>query len=304
MPFGWTGVDLFFVLSGYLIGGVLIDNRNSRALFGTFYARRIFRIFPLYLLFLTTASLTYGTGLPAWRFLTFTQNFAWAHSGLTGAGITGLTWSLAVEEQFYLILPILIRASSLRALMVFCVCCIVVAPACRVLLLRTFGVLPYVMLPGRMDTLFTGVIVACIVRHSSMLKMAQHHIRLLVCLCGGAFAGFLILGVATGFSPGSLSMYLFGYSLLSISFGCGLLAVVIRKQQFVRHKLLVATGVCAYSIYLFHQIILSESLSLIGSAPPAANLTALGGTIAVAVTCWYFIERPFIGYARSRWDYI
>ena len=56
LPFGWTGVDLFFVLSGYLLGGILIDNRNARNYFSTFYMRRAFRILPLYWLLLAISS--------------------------------------------------------------------------------------------------------------------------------------------------------------------------------------------------------------------------------------------------------
>jgi peptidoglycan/LPS O-acetylase OafA/YrhL len=122
-------------------------------------------------------------------------------------------------------------------------------------------------------------------------------------LSGGAFAGFAILGIAKGFSPGSIPMYLFGYSLLSVSFGCGLLAIVACEKPLAKHRILCAAGVGAYSIYLFHQVILSEALQMIGPKGPGAYLAALVGTIAAAIACWMLIERPFIRYARLRWDY-
>src|SRR6185437_14320584 len=123
LSFGWSGVDLFFVLSGFLLGGILIDNFQSPNYFRTFYTRRICRIFPLYYLWLalffllpfvfppgfldcTSSGMFY---LKKWGYLCFGQNFY--RTGLDGydALWMGVTWSLAVEEQFYLLVPWLLR---------------------------------------------------------------------------------------------------------------------------------------------------------------------------------------------------
>lgn len=116
----WSGVDLFFVLSGFLIGGILLDNIDSPTYFRTFYVRRIARILPLYfawfLLFLIIVRLgifrsipslehLFADPLPVWSYVTFTQNFVMTSSYRFGAEWLGVTWSLAIEEQFYLILP-------------------------------------------------------------------------------------------------------------------------------------------------------------------------------------------------------
>lgn len=109
---GWTGVDLFFVLSGYLIGFQLLKEFkvNSKISFKRFYLKRFFRIIPAYLavlfLYFSIGDLREGSGLPPlWRFLTFTQNF-----GLDIQTQKSFShgWSLCVEEQFYLLLPITI----------------------------------------------------------------------------------------------------------------------------------------------------------------------------------------------------
>ena len=86
LTFGWVGVDLFFVLSGFLIGGILMDNRSSPRFFGTFYMRRVCRIFPIYYLWLIATLILLGAGLPQhltslfqpdvpfWSYFTYTQN--------------------------------------------------------------------------------------------------------------------------------------------------------------------------------------------------------------------------------------
>src|SRR5688572_26568085 len=110
----WSGVDLFFVLSGFLITGILMDNASSPNYFKVFYIRRVCRIFPLYfltiLLFVLFGWFLTGPGfrwlfaepLPLWSYLTFTQNFVMGFQ-VERAYWLGLTWSIAVEEHFYLI---------------------------------------------------------------------------------------------------------------------------------------------------------------------------------------------------------
>jgi peptidoglycan/LPS O-acetylase OafA/YrhL len=124
-----SGVDLFFVLSGFLIGGILLDHRNSPSYFTTFYGRRVFRIFPVYygFLLLTAAAgivlhmlgkptPVFDAGTPYWMFVLFLQNFSIGWYGDTGWITTSMAWSLALEEQFYLTLPLAVRRLSTRTL--------------------------------------------------------------------------------------------------------------------------------------------------------------------------------------------
>ena len=119
LSFGWSGVDLFFVLSGFLIGGILLDARGASNYFRVFYTRRAYRILPLYLALCGASVLIFYTHLPthSWLFegktpwyayLTFGQNF-WMVKGTLDSRQMDMTWSLAVEEQFYLTLPLVIR---------------------------------------------------------------------------------------------------------------------------------------------------------------------------------------------------
>jgi peptidoglycan/LPS O-acetylase OafA/YrhL len=134
---GWTGVDLFFVLSGFLIGGILLDARESPRFYRTFYLRRFFRIIPPYYAWLMAyvlVTLTAGAFLAAhslkgntpsgrvflWMQFLFLQNLGILDHYPTVAGAwLRPTWSLAVEEQFYLITPTIIKTLSRRALAIF-----------------------------------------------------------------------------------------------------------------------------------------------------------------------------------------
>ncbi|HXM99033.1 MAG TPA: acyltransferase [Candidatus Dormibacteraeota bacterium] len=150
---GWTGVDLFFVLSGFLIGGILMDARASNVYYRTFYTRRFFRIVPIYYLWITAYIALVGfagaqiqalsnsgvapaLGLPVYLHYLFLQNFGLGHFiGLAGAWFIPL-WSLAVEEQFYLMAPLVVRFVSPGKLPYALGAVIVIVPFLRTPLLR------------------------------------------------------------------------------------------------------------------------------------------------------------------------
>jgi peptidoglycan/LPS O-acetylase OafA/YrhL len=130
---GWSGVDLFFVLSGFLIGGILMDARGSVSYYHTFYVRRFCRIIPIYYAWITAYILLVGLAgakvqvlsnsgvapplnLSIYSYYLFLQNLHIASlAGLAGAWF-GHLWSLAVEEQFYLLAPLVIRFVAPRKL--------------------------------------------------------------------------------------------------------------------------------------------------------------------------------------------
>src|ERR1700677_1522097 len=117
----WSGVDLFFVLSGFLIGGILMDHRNSPKYFSTFYLRRFWRIVPIYAVVCSAFWLAryalnraqvpfpgwlFNQALPWYYYATLTQNIGLAIAGgWFGANWLAVTWSLSLEEQFYLLAP-------------------------------------------------------------------------------------------------------------------------------------------------------------------------------------------------------
>src|SRR5207248_1318386 len=122
--FGWIGVDLFFVLSGYLIGGQLLSSRTPHL--GRFFARRALRILPAYfavlaIYFLLPAWREYPTISPVWKFLLSVQNI-----GLRGGTSFSHAWSLAVEDQFYLLLPVIVLLLARRPRAAFLIPCLLV----------------------------------------------------------------------------------------------------------------------------------------------------------------------------------
>src|SRR5207248_6833315 len=136
--FGWIGVDLFFVLSGYLIGGQLLAPlmRGQRLNFGTFFARRVLRIMPAYFVVLAIYFLLPSwreypeMSQPLWKFLFSIQNIA-----LHGGTAFSHAWSLAVEDQFYLVLPFILLALNNRPRAAMTVACVIVVGGT---FLRTF----------------------------------------------------------------------------------------------------------------------------------------------------------------------
>ena len=188
----WTGVDLFFVLSGFLIGGILLDSRDSTNYYSVFYKRRFFRIIPIYLVTLllgaalvslrlgpTSGPLQWLTmeGAPWYAYLTFTQNFWMAHAGSIGSNGLAMTWSLAVEEQFYVMVPLYIRAFTRRWLTCALVIGICSAPLLRTLLFH-FGndssVGIYTMTLCRADALLLGVLAAVLLRDERWRKRIRN----------------------------------------------------------------------------------------------------------------------------------
>jgi peptidoglycan/LPS O-acetylase OafA/YrhL len=127
---GWSGVILFFVLSGFLIARILLRHRQQPRYFSTFYIRRTARIIPLYYLCLGSfllvrhwlpsaenpplTPLLDNHSIALWPYAIFVQNYAMAQINHFGGAWLGVTWSLAIEEQFYLLLPLLIAIAPRR----------------------------------------------------------------------------------------------------------------------------------------------------------------------------------------------
>ncbi|MDE0838744.1 MAG: acyltransferase, partial [Kiritimatiellae bacterium] len=180
----WSGVDLFFVLSGFLIGGIILDNHLKHSFLKVFWIRRICRIFPVLflLLFLCWASVVFLNAerfswlfdglMPWWTYPTFTQNIAMGQTGFFGGKFLGVTWSLAVEEQFYLVAPLLMLAVGKRTWTRAIVPLILFA-----LLLRLSfpGFHGYVNAAFRMDSLLSGVLIAVIYRNEKVWRTLLSH---------------------------------------------------------------------------------------------------------------------------------
>src|SRR5580698_8523092 len=171
---GWMGVDLFFVLSGFLITGILVDTNRSDGYFKNFYMRRCLRIWPLYyaLLFFMFVFVRFvspseyldvvRTASPWWAFPLFLQNFLLPVS-TNAAGPLAVTWSLAIEEQFYLFCAPLVRFCSPRALQRLAIAEICISPALRYYL-ALHHVNLYTNVFCRLDGLMAGALLALLIR--------------------------------------------------------------------------------------------------------------------------------------------
>jgi peptidoglycan/LPS O-acetylase OafA/YrhL len=319
----WTSVESFFVLSGFLIGGILMDTVRTTNFYSTFYVRRVFRILPLYLVCLVVFALASGSGLfdddpalvryvepgiPAVHLLTFTQNLWWAvHPGLTPFWVAP-TWTLAIEEQFYLILPFMLREIPPRRQPLVFLTCICTAPVFRFFMFKQLGpTAPYVLFPGQMDTLFIGVLGAWIVRDPTWSLRLKQHRKLLI----GALV-ILSVGLAW-FSyalwlPARFEMAVFGVVWLALFYMVGvyLAATEPGAEALARRygRVFSWIGTRAFSIYLFHVGLIAtlEWAAPQSSVNQRALLLALI-LIPIAWASWKWIERPFITYSRQRFRY-
>jgi len=171
----WTGVDLFFVLSGFLIGGILLDNFSRKGFYRIFYIRRAARILPVYAVLLGSffalraildqgqySWLFHDSGvIPDLAYLTFTQNIFMGIQNTFGGNFLGVTWSLSVEEQFYLLTPLLLFLAAKPHFIKIVLLLAVTAPFLR---LMFPGFHTVVNTPFRMDSLLVGVLLAAVLQ--------------------------------------------------------------------------------------------------------------------------------------------
>ncbi len=305
---GWIGVDLFFVISGFLIAGILLDTRGEAGYFRNFYARRVLRIFPLYYLFVIGVFIAFagnagfreGAGSPLWYLL---------HLGNVPEGLLdkpvpywlGPVWSLAIEEQFYLTFPLLVYLLDRRRLTILLVSMVVLAPVIR---LATMMAMPahervqYMFTPCRIDTIAVGCLLAVVVRTVDLDRWRST--AQLAAFC--AIPGVVVLAIASGLERTSPFDRIFGYSLVAV--GCAsVIALVVlargaRSTAFLRWSPLTYLGKLCFGLYLLHRpadTIVSAVASRAG-LEGALRLMPLKLAVAVmlATVSWRLFERPFL----------
>jgi len=276
---GWTGVDLFFVLSGFLITGILLDAKGSAHYFRNFYARRVLRIFPLYygVLLLTFLVLP----LLGWGVLGQPREQVWAW--LYGVNWFGLVqenwksrnwfvilnpfqfvfvhfWSLAIEEQFYLVWPLLVWLCSRRALAALCVFLIGLALACRVGLMWAgcdgLG-LPYQFTLCRADALAMGAVLAVVARGPGGLAAFLRPARWVVGICGGLLAGMFAYN---GLQRETLATPTVGFTVVDSFFAAILVLCLVaspgnRWTPWLDNGVMRFFGRYSYGIYVYQGLL-------------------------------------------------
>lgn len=255
---GWAGVNLFFVLSGFLIATSLLNNRTSLTYFSTFYIRRFARIVPIYFLLLLiylvfanyfkgVTTVLFEKPIPIYNYFLFFQNFIMSAQGHFGPNALTPTWSLAVEEQFYLVIPFIIYWLKDKKVMIVCLMMICISPTYRSLSNNWYQ--EYTHFLSRMDAPSFGILAALCVKNKEWMSSIKKY-------------KFFLLSLLM------LLVYLFGimkftylnHTLIAVAFFLLLLCCIQLKSSNYWYKLLTnrylkQLGYYSYFIYLYHQLI-------------------------------------------------
>jgi peptidoglycan/LPS O-acetylase OafA/YrhL len=299
----WSGVDLFFVLSGLLIGGILMDNRDSPHYYSAFYARRIYRIFPIYYLmigilavgvWLFPRSPLFAGNIPLWVYPLYAQNLMGDFT--SASSFLGVTWSLAVEEQFYLLFPAVVKLCSRRTLMLVAILAVIGSLALRTALITRGWDFAQVhpLLPCRADALSLGVLAAVAIRSKEARDwIVRNRTALYCCLLAFFAASATLLKWTTYRYVGTI-----GYSMLGVMY-CLLVTLLLVTPHplmswIFRARWLCWLGTVSYCVYLIHQPVLKGVQMLFGSTGVLASLSAATLTMVIALVSWLYIEKPLV----------
>jgi peptidoglycan/LPS O-acetylase OafA/YrhL len=301
--YGWMGVDLFFVLSGFLITGILLEAKQSEGYFKKFYARRCLRIWPLYyclLIFMflivphlrpSDAHTIFEKSSPWWAYLFFLQNFFVAVPA-QAAGPLGVTWSLAIEEQFYLVWPLFVRYLSPVQIKRIAIGVILISPLLR-FFLTLHDVNIYSNLFCRLDGLMAGALLAVLVRSETFVP--SNHVKL-------ASTSFLIAASLAIFAENHHARWI-AFSMTSL----GSLSLVYlslfsqRKwiQSIFKNRFLMYTGIISYGLYLLHRIPFDVTKATHLDQHPLFALTVtVVSSYVLATVSWTVLEKPFLKLKR------
>ena len=327
---GWAGVDLFFVLSGFLITGILLDTRDSPHYFRNFYARRTLRIFPLYYgaLFVTFAVAVHflPTDSPgveriirnqAWLW-TYTTNIAFLVKKVVFFDASWIHlshfWSLAIEEQFYLVWPLLVLMLGARRGRLAAGCAVLIVGALSLRLLMYFAHLPrgamFYPTPCRLDSLASGALLAVLVRATRHAPARWTPLF----MCTAAVSGAILIGVwiwRRQLDVNDITTLTFGFTVLAAFAGSILMLSLDPSPRNVwRRALEVAPlrtlGKYSYAMYVMHPMVIAA----LDTRWPIARVVGWFGweplgmlahsaifvlaTLAPAFVSWHVYEKQFL----------
>lgn len=302
---GVFGVDLFFVLSGFLITGILLDSKGSAHYFRSFYIRRILRLFPVYYGFLIIVAIIVpaihrvaGMDLPEyhgnwWWYLLYFSNWKLNHEADTSLGHF---WSLALEEQFYFFWPLTVYLLRRRALVWWCCLLGAIAVGMRCTLVGK-GIDLYSITPSRLDSLVIGALLAIAARDPVWRDRIYR------------YRNPLTLATLGGFLLFALQNWRFPWNPWSAFFAAAWFGMLVFQGATREHGLLYGLlnrpllrnyGKCSYCIYVIHLVVIDHALWLSGflrSQMPQAS--------GIFAECLVMISANVIVYwvARASWRY-
>jgi len=320
---GWCGVDLFFVLSGFLITLGLLDSRGASNYFSAFYMRRVLRIFPLYyavlaLVILGSALFPRSPLFPSWRgwipqHVFFIENWWMPWKDLTN-NVLAHFWSLGIEEQFYFVWPACVWLLPRRPLGVLCATVCAAVLALRFYVIQHYNLLPLVIFMNtvtRVDTLMVGALCAIVMRDHALLARVR---RWLPAIAGSA-AGcvvVILLGVP-GISAQRYYTQTLGFTAFALVFGPLVMWAYLFRgggnwyDRFFSLRPLTTLGKYSYGIYVYHYPVVVIAKMLFGARPwfghevPRGLLFCFGvivAAICVAALSYELFEKRFLRLKR------
>jgi peptidoglycan/LPS O-acetylase OafA/YrhL len=329
---GWTGVDLFFVLSGFLITGILLDTRGEPRRWSHFYARRALRIFPLYYgvlvcIFVIFPRL-YAWAEPQYIILRAHQAWYWAYAVnflevFSGGRATTLNtthfWSLSIEEQFYIFWPFVVWACRPKTLFKIAAVVGILGFLVRVWLVTAdpfhYPASAYLITAVRLDGLMMGAVLAALARMDGGLVRFRFAAPVI-----GLTGAFLL--AVFGLWRGELVykdpiVATLGFPVIALTFGAFLVTVVnaapgTQLNRVFSGAFLRSWGKYSYGIYVFHYLLIlvviwffpfykHQSSWLGGSRLPAVLSFALlisAVSYGVALVSYHAFEKRFLALKR------
>lgn len=304
-PLLWMGVDIFFVLSGFLITGILLERKNTgKSYFRYFYSRRAKRILPPYWVLMIVSTLLFGT---AWThqwywYVFFFTNIPVAFKSISDPSL-GVLWSLAVEEQFYLIWPLIILLVPSAFLSRTVWCLLLLAPVLRLIFtpyITTFDPI-YHLMPFRMDLLCAGALIAFAWRKDP--ERVRKHVLLGKITLFASLAVLLFLSRYPWFrtSRNTILTNVFIYALtLLIAVGSltwalkghGILSSILRLPP-IRYL-----GRISYSMYLIHAAAIIIAKKWFAN-PLEVLVVSFTASFLYSAISWHFLEKPLLGPPRT-----
>lgn len=308
---GWEGVHLFFVLSGFLITGILRRARYDHFFWRPFYLKRATRILPPLLLCLFLGYLLYSPPIGVLSlYALFAANIMEMTRHRIGRGLV-ILWSLSVEEHFYLFWPFAIRFLRRRQLLILCGALLISEPFIRFLAVA-YTHNPndvYMLTPFQLDGLVAGSMLALLCERTASRAILTRYSRPAAAVLTALYLGLTVFWKPFSFESNSPIFACFGYSLIALAATAIVAMVYLHPTSRVSRILstwpMVFLGTISYGFYLFHLLLLDlcgRFLQHIYGYPRSFHAMPIAFLLAVALSwlSFHFYEKPIIAWGRYR----